>query len=143
MYMNFSELLKQYLGNLKGKNQRDIVRELEVNESYLSNLKSGIKPPPVLDKCLKLVGLLELNEENKKKFLITAFEDRLKKKSDKDFFKLIMKLSIPEGMDEIFGHEITIAMLKFFNQIKDDLRFIDKETFIDCLNRAKQKAIKR
>lgn len=107
MTPDFRELLSEYRERT-GLTKTALAKKIHKSPGYIMNLESGRKIPPPFDLCEKTINILDLNEEEKEKFLFAAITGRTSKE-DKKFYNAMNKTRIDEivktkkGNEEIWG----------------------------------------
>jgi transcriptional regulator with XRE-family HTH domain len=118
--------------------QRQIAGILRCDESYISNIKKGIKPPPTFQQCNKIADKLKLKAAEKKMFLFAAFMGRIKNR-DKGFLDIVM---IMPKEDAVNNPVITGGGNSFFEKVLKDKQ-IDVPKLMHCLSNLTPEKIKR
>lgn len=76
--MKFSDYFSQLIKKSK-ITKTAVALKLGVSLTYIINVSKGFDPPLTLDRCEKLVKILNLEEDERKKLLQLALRERLKK----------------------------------------------------------------
>lgn len=103
MTPDFGELLTEYREKT-GLTKTALAKKIHKSPGYIMNLESGRKNPPPFDLCEKIINILELNEDEKERFLFAAISGRTSKE-DKKFYEAMNKSRIDEIVKTTKGNE--------------------------------------
>jgi transcriptional regulator with XRE-family HTH domain len=70
--MSRFEVILREARHRAGFTQKELAQKVDISDSYISKLETGVLPPPTRDVVLKLASVLGMDEDFKRDFLLAA-----------------------------------------------------------------------